>query len=389
VSFHFSRTVDREEWLKRVLHGVRGYPVTAILGPRQCGKTTLAREIGRREGAEYFDLEDPVDLARLANPRLTLEPLRGLVILDEIQRRPELTLLLRVLADRRPLPCRFLILCSASPALIRQTSDSLAGRIHFVDLTGFTLDEIGVGHFKRLWVRGGSPDSFLASDEAASREWRANFIRTFLERDLPELGVQIPSEVTRRFWTMVAHCHGQPWNGSEIGSSMGVTHHTSRRYLDLLTGAYVIRQLQPWFENTGKRLVKAPKVYIRDSGLLHSLLGIPDLPALQSHPKLAASWEGFVIEQVLSWVGERNAFFWGSHGGAEIDLVVLADGKRWGVEVKYSDAPTMTKSMHSAIGELKLEHLWVVFPGKKGYPLADNVECIPIGEIERIRASLG
>jgi predicted AAA+ superfamily ATPase len=374
--------------MERVGYGLRLSPVTAILGPRQCGKTTLAREIGEQHGAAYFDLEDPNDQARLANPQMALESLRGVVILDEIQRRPELTLLLRVLADRPSVPCRFIVLGSASPELMRQASDSLAGRVHFVDMGGFTLNEVGVEQRDRLWVRGGFPPSFLATSDQDSRQWRSSFVRTFLERDLPQLGVQIPAEVLRRFWTMVAHYHGQIWNGSEIGGSLGVTHHTTRKYLDLLSGAYVVRQLQPWFVNVGKRVVKSPKVYIRDSGILHSLLGIADLSALQAHPKVGASWEGFAIEQILQWAGERNAFFWATHRGAELDLLVQAKGKNWGFEFKYQDAPTMTKSMHIALTDLKLEWLWVVYPGEKGYPLHEKVECIGLRDLVNVREKI-
>lgn len=380
--------IKRGELLERVRYGLRRSPVTAILGPRQCGKTTLAKEIGLQEHAAYFDLENPNDQARLANPQLLLESQRGVVILDEIQRRPELTMLLRVLADRHPLPCRFIVLGSASPDLMRQTSDSLAGRIHFVDMGGFTLGEVGDSLHDRLWLRGGFPPSFLAESDEDSRQWRLNFVRTFLERDMPQLGVRIPSEMLRRFWTMLAHYHGQIWNGSEIGASLGVTHHTTRKYLDLLSGAYVVRQLQPWFENLGKRVVKAPKVYVRDSGLLHALLGLPDFPALQSHPKLGASWEGFVIEQILSWAGERNACFWATHSRAELDLMVLAKGKRWGFEIKYQDAPTITKSMRIAMQDLRLERLWVVYPGKTGYPMDDKIECVPLAELSRIKDRL-
>jgi hypothetical protein len=380
--------IERPELLAQVEYGLEHSPVTAILGPRQCGKTTLAREVGRRQSAAYFDLEDPQDQARLANPQLVLEALRGVVILDEIQRRPELTMLLRVLADRRPLPCRFIVLGSASPDLMRQASDSLAGRIHFVDMSGFTLGEVGVEQRDRLWLRGGFPLSFLAENDEASHQWRLTFARTFLERDLPQLGVQIPAETLRRFWTMLAHYHGQLWNGSEIGGSLGVTHHTTRKYLDLLTGAYMVRQLQPWFENVGKRVVKSPKVYVRDSGLLHALLGIPDWAVLQGHPKLGASWEGFVIEQILSWAGERNAYFWATHSRAELDLLVLAKGKRWGFEIKYQDAPTITKSMRIAMQDLKLERLWVVYPGKTGYPMDENIECVTLADLGRVREVL-
>ena len=380
--------IERVELLRQVIQSLERHPVTAILGPRQCGKTTLAKEVRRLENAVYFDLEDPVDQARLANPQLVLGSLRGLVILDEIQRRPELTMLLRVLADRVPLPCRFIVLGSASPDLIRQASDSLAGRVHFVDMSGFTLAEIGIDSLEQLWQRGGFPRSFLAASDEDSYQWRSSFVRTFLERDMPQLGVQIPAEVLRRFWTMLAHYHGQIWNGSEIGGSLGVTHHTTRKYLDILTAAYVVRQIQPWFENVGRRVVKSPKVYVRDSGLLHSLLSIPDLPNLQSHPKLGASWEGFVIEQILTWAGERNAYFWATHSGAELDLMVIAKGKRWGFEIKYQDAPTVTKSMRIAVQDLKLERLWVIYPGKDGYPIDERIECRPLAELNQIRAVL-
>jgi len=380
--------IERSELVREVDYGLQHSPVTAILGPRQCGKTTLAREIGRRENAVYFDLEDPSDQSRLANPRLVLESLQGVVILDEIQRRPELTMLLRVLADRRPLPCRFIVLGSASPDLVRQASDSLAGRIYFVDMGGFTLGEVGGMQRDRLWMRGGFPLSYMAETDVESHKWRLTFLRTFLERDMPQLGVQVPAETLRRFWTMLAHYHGQLWNGSEIGASLGVTHHTTRKYLDLLTGGYVVRQLQPWFENVGKRVVKSPKVYVRDSGVLHALLGIPDLAALQGHPKLGASWEGFVIEQILSWGGERNAYFWATHSRAELDLMLLAKGRRWGFEIKYQDAPIITKSMRIAMHDLKLERLWVVYPGKTGYPMDEKIECVSLAGLNRIREIL-
>lgn len=380
--------VKRVELLRQVEYGLKHNPVTGILGPRQCGKTTLAKEIGQRVDASYFDLENPTDQARLANPQSALESLRGVVILDEIKRRPELTMLLRVLADRKPLPCRFILLGSASPNLVRQASDSLAGRIHFVDMSGFTLEEVGHEQRERLWLRGGFPLSFLADTDDDSCRWRASFVRTFLERDMPQLGVQIPAETLRRFWTMISHYHGQVWNASEIGASLGVSHHTARKYLDLLTGAYVVRQLQPWFENIGKRVVKSPKVYVRDSGLLHSLLGLPDYSALQGHPKLGASWEGFVIEQVLSWTGERNAYFWATHSRAELDLMVVAKGKRWGFEVRYQDAPTVTKSMRIAMQDLKLERLWVVYPGQTSYAVDEKIECVTLREMSRVREAM-
>lgn len=380
--------IPRGTLLQQVENGLKSSPVTAILGPRQCGKTTLAQEVARCVKAEYFDLEDPNDQARLAQPQLVLESLRGVVIIDEIQQRPELTMLLRVLADRKPLPCRFILLGSASPDLVRRASDTLAGRVHFVDMGGLTLEEVGHQGRDKLWFRGGFPLAYLAETDEASRRWQTTFVRTFLERDMPQLGVQIPAETLRRFWTMLAHYHGQTWNGSEIGASLGVTHQTTRKYLDLLTGAYMVRQLQPWFENAGKRVVKSPKVYLRDSGLLHALLGIPDWAALQGHPKLGASWEGFVIEQILSWAGERNAYFWATQSRAELDLLVHAKGKRWGFEVKYQDGPRITKSMRIVMQDLKLDHLWVVYPGRTGYPLDEHIDCITLEQLDEVRQRL-
>jgi len=385
--FH-GMTIERLELLKRVKAGLRQSPVTALLGPRQCGKTTLAREIAKsREGA-YFDLESPRDLARLQNPQMALEGVRGLVVIDEIQRQPELIPLLRVLADRRPIQTRFLILGSASLDLIRHSSETLAGRIHFVEMSGFCLGEVGKDQQSRLWVRGGFPDSFLARTEKGSWDWRENFIRTFLERDIPQLGVTIPAATLRRFWTMLAHYHGQVWSGSEIGKSLGVAHNTAKRYLDLLTGAFVVRQLQPWFENVGKRVVKSPKTFIRDSGLLHSLLSLSSQEDLEAHPKLGASWEGFAIEQILDLCGERDAYFWSIHGGAELDLLLMRRGKRWGFEMKCSDAPTATKSMHVAMKDLKLSKLWVVHPGDANYPLDRDIECIGLRRFADDRHSL-
>lgn len=378
--------IQRTDFSAQIEAGLQRSPVTALLGPRQCGKTTLARQIAAARDGTFFDLENPVDEARLQNPQLVLEPLKGVVVLDEIQRRPDLLPLLRVLADRRPLPCRFLVLGSASPELIRGASESLAGRVQFVDLTGFTLAEVGAGRQDQLWLRGGFPDSFLADDDAASWAWRENFIRTFLERDIPQLGSQIPAATLRRFWTMLAHHHGQIWNGAEIGASLGVAPPTARRYLDLLVGAFVVRQLPPWFENAGKRVVKSPKVYVRDSGLLHALLNLPRRAALESHPKLGASWEGFALEQVLNWAGERKAYFWATHGGAELDLLVMRNGKRWGFEFKCQDAPKMTRSMHIALEDLKLERLWVIHPGTARYPLHERAECLGLRELDQARA---
>jgi hypothetical protein len=288
---------------------------------------------------------------------------------------------LRVLADRRPIPARFLLLGSASPELVRHSSETLAGRIEFVDMGGFDAWEIGIENWRRLWVRGGFPNSFLAETEADSVAWREQFVRTFLERDVPQLGITIPAQTLRNFWTMLAHYHGQLWNGAEIGRSLGVAHTTARRYLDVLCGAFMTRQLPPWFENVGKRVVKAPKIYLRDTGVLHALLRLPDDGALAGHPKLGASWEGFALEQVWRLTGERDAYFWATHGGAELDLMLIRRGRRYGLEFKYGDAPSMTKSMHTALRDLKLERLFVVHPGEKSYEMGDRTEAVPIAQL--------
>jgi len=378
--------IQRPQLLARVDGGLRQSPAVALLGPRQCGKSTLARMIARGRAATIFDLEDPRDLARLGNPLLALGPLRGLIVIDEVQRRPDLMPLLRVLADRRPIRARFLLLGSASSDLVKHTSESLAGRLHFVDMGGFTLSEVGAVKQDRLWLRGGFPPSFLAQSDAVSAAWRENFVRTFLERDLPQLGIRTPAHTLRRFWTMLAHYHGQVWNASALGSSLGVAHTTARGYLDVLCGALVARQLPPWFGNLGKRIVKAPKVYVRDTGLLHTLLGLSTRDALLSHPKLGASWEGFALEQVLNACGDREAYFYGTHGGAELDLLLIRNGRRYGFEFKCSDAPTMTKSMHIARADLQLERLWVIHPGRIRYPLEEGVECLGLNELDEVAA---
>ncbi|MBI4430574.1 MAG: ATP-binding protein [Candidatus Omnitrophica bacterium] len=376
--------LNRPNLIKRLEDSVRRNPVTALLGPRQCGKTTLAHFFCKRRKSAYFDLEDLLTVARLENPMQNLSGLRGIVVIDEIQRMPELFKILRVLADRRPLSARFLILGSASFDLIRRSSESLAGRIGFVEMGGFVLSEIDQKMTDKLWLRGGFPKSFLAQSAKDSQGWREDFIRTFLERDIPQLGIRISPLTLRRFWTMVAHYHGRIWNGSEIGGSLGVAHTTVRQYLDILTGTFVIRQLAPWYQNIGKRLVKSPKIYIRDSGLLHSLLRISDRKDLQSHPKLGTSWEGFALEQVLSRVNERDCYFWATHAGAELDLLVLRGGKRWGFEFKFSDAPTLTKSMKIAKRDLALEHLWVIYPGNVKYALDEKIDCVGLIDLDVI-----
>ena len=357
-------------------------PVVAILGPRQCGKTTLARMISETRASEYFDLEDPVDIARLSAPMQALAPLSGLVIIDEIQRKPELFELLRVLADRPDSSAVFLVLASASPGLVKGASESLAGRVGFIDMSGFCLAEIGDERRQALWARGGFPRSFLASSEGASYAWRQDFTRTFLERDIPQLGTSIPAGTLRRFWTMLAHYHGQPWNGAEFARALGASEPTARRYLDILCGAYMVRALPPWYENLKKRQVKSPKVYIRDSGLLHALLSIETLRDLQSHPKLGASWEGFVLEQLLAAARTRDVYFWGTHAGAELDIFALKHGRRYGVEVKYADAPTVTKSLRIAMTDLQLHRASIVYPGDRAYPLDHKISVIPVSQIE-------
>lgn len=352
-----------------------------LTGPRQSGKTTLARELLSEDSPNYFDLEDPVSLARLEEPRTALEPLRGLVVLDEVQRRPNLFSILRVLADRRKQPARFLILGSASGDLMRQSSESLAGRMERIEIGGFTLAELGPEAALKLWRRGGFPLAWLARTEQDSLAWRKQFIQTLLERDLPQWGVRVPAVALLRFWTMVAHYHGQTWNAAEPAKALGVNPSTTRRYLDLLTDALMVRQLQPWHANLAKRQVKAPKVYVRDSGLLHQLLGLDSEKALLSHPKLGASWEGFVIEQVLASERHDEAWFWATHQGAEIDLLLRRGDRLLGVECKRADAPKLTPSMRIALEDLGLERVAVVYPGAKRYPLSEQVEVVPLATL--------
>lgn len=373
--------IARPRPLARIDDTFRVHPVAALLGPRQCGKTTLARVLVERDGGTLFDLENPVDRRRLAAPLTALERLRGLVVLDEIQRLPELFELLRVLVDRPANPARFLVLGSASPGLVRGVSETLAGRVGFVDLGGLSLAEVGAGALEPLWSRGGFPRSFLAADDRASFAWREAFMRTFLERDLPQLGIAIPAETLRRFWTMVANAHGQVWNASSFARSLGVSGHTVRRYLDVLAGAYVLRVLPPWFENLKKRQVKSPKVFVRDSGLLHALLQLADLDALSGHPKVGASWEGFAIEQILGMLETRDAYFWAAHSGAELDLFVLHRGRRLGFEVELADAPGVSRSMHAALDDLRLDRLFVVVPRGPTYDLEEKVTVTTLGTI--------
>lgn len=355
--------------------------VTVLTGPRQAGKTTLARRLLSETSPGYFDLEDPVSLARLEEPMTALEPLRGLIVIDEVQRRPDLFPVLRVLADRPESPARFLILGSASGELLRQSAETLAGRMERIEIGGFTLTELGASAADTLWRCGAFPRAYLAGSERDSVAWRKQFIQTLLERDLPQWGVRVPAVALLRFWTMLAHYHGQLWNAAEPARALGVSASTTRRYLDLLTDALVLRQLQPWHANLGKRQVKSPKIYVRDSGLLHQLLGLDSEKALLSHPKLGASWEGFVIEQVLAVEGYDEAWFWATHQGAEIDLLLRRGDRLLGVEVKRADAPRLTQSIRIAIGDLGLERVAVVYPGAKRYPLSDSVEAVPVSAL--------
>lgn len=370
--------IHRKEYLHQLEKAVNRSPITSLLGPRQCGKTTLARAFGRQRNAHYFDLESVPDQQRLQNPELMLGSLQGLVILDEIQQKPELFNVLRVLVDRPDNKCRYLILGSASPQIIRNASETLAGRTEFIELSGLNMTECGESGLGQLWMRGGFPLSYLADSEEDSRAWREGFIRTFLERDIPQLGISIPATAMRRFWTMLAHFHGQVWNGSELGRSMGLSDKTVRSYLDILTGTYMVRQLQPWHENVSKRQVKSPKIYLRDSGIVHSLLSIPDMKSLTGHPRLGASWEGFALEQVIMTLRPPEAYFWATHSGAELDLFFLKDGKRCGIEFKYSEAPKISKAMRIALNDLALDYLWIVYPGNESYPVDEKITVWPL-----------
>ncbi len=370
--------ISRIKILDHLKAALARHRIVVLVGPRQCGKTTLARELLSEESINYFDLEDPVSLARLDEPMTALRPLKGLVVIDEVQRRPDLFPVLRVLADRRSLPSRFLILGSASGDLLRQSSESLAGRVESVTIGGFTLRELGDDAEERLWFRGGFPLSHLASTDQESGHWRKAFIATLLERDLPQWGVRVPAVALQRFWAMLAHYHGQTWNAAEPARALGVNESTTRRYLDLLTDALMVRQVQPYHANLRKRQVKAPKVYVRDSGLLHQLLGIESFDKLMIHPKVGASWEGFVIEQILLTEPHDESFFWATHQGAEVDLILRRGGDLLGIECKRADAPRLTPSMRIALEDLGLNYLAVIYPGTRRYPIAERVEAVPL-----------
>lgn len=376
------------EWTREVqtvLKLLQRHPVVGVIGARQVGKTTLARNLSEefRGPSFYYDLENPEDLTKLSDPMLALKPLKGLVVIDEIQQHPDLYRVLRVLVDRPQSSTRFLLLGSASPELIRRSSETLAGRIFYHELGGFFLDEVGVENTGRLWLRGGFPRSFLAQSLNESDEWRRGFIRTFLERDLPQLGINIRAITMHRFWTMLSHYHGQIWNASEFARSFGVADTTVRNYLDLLTSALVVRQLQPWHENISKRQVKAPKIYLTDSGLLHTLLNLRTMNDLEGHPKVGASWEGFAITQVIRCLGARReeCYFWATHGGAELDLLVIRGRKRLGFEFKRTSSPKVTPSMRSALSDLHLQSLDIIHAGEATFPLDRKIRAVALTRI--------
>jgi len=377
--------VKRTKEINTLRSLLQRYPVVGIIGARQVGKTTLSRAfIEKSRGpSSFFDLENPEDIARLRDPMLALKGLKGIVVIDEIQMHPDLFPVLRVLADRSRTPARFLVLGSASPELLRQSSETLAGRIHYHELGGFSIDEVGADNLLRLWLRGGFPKAYLARTHTGSDEWRRGFIRTFLERDLPQLGITVKSATLRRFWTMLAHYHGQIWNSSEFGRSFGVADTTVRNYLDLLSSALVVRQLLPWHENISKRQVKSPKIYISDSGILHSLLGLKTMADIEAHPKLGASWEGYVIVQIIRRLGVSPAqcFFWATHSGAELDLLVISGRVRFGFEVKRTSSPGITPSMKSAISDLKLRKLDVIHAGDETFQLEKNVRAVALSRL--------
>jgi predicted AAA+ superfamily ATPase len=385
--------IERRAHLDRLRDLLSQFPVVGLIGARQVGKTTLARAVAAGFPGEvtHFDLENPRHLYRLEDPLFALENLRSLVILDEIQLRPEIFPVLRVLADREGSPARFLVLGSASPAMLRQGSESLAGRIAFHDLGGLSLEEIGVEHAETLWLRGGFPLSYLAASEPASSLWRRQFIRTYLERDLSELGIQLPSTTMRRFWAMLAHYHGEIWNGSELARAFGVSQKTVRGYLDTLCATFMATRLEPWHENVAKRQVKAPKIYLADSGILHTLLGLESREDLLGHPKVGASWEGFAIGEVVAHLGARfeECFFWKLHSGAELDLLVRRGNLRRGFEFKLTSNPRVTPSMRSALEDLGLEELVVIHAGAESYPLTSRIRAVALARLREDVLPLG
>jgi hypothetical protein len=375
--------IQRTQWHKRIQSALQRSRIITLVGPRQCGKTTLARDFVAEDSANYFDLEDPISLARLDEPMTALGSLQGLIVIDEIQRRPDLFPVLRVLVDRSSFSGQFLILGSASGDLLRQSSETLAGRMETLNLRGFSQQELGENTQQKHWLRGGFPLSYLASSDGDSLAWRKGFIQTLLERDFPQWGIRTAATALWRFWTMLAHYHGQTWNAAEFARAMGVSESTVRRYLDLLSDAFMVRQLQSWHANIRKRQVKSPKIYIHDSGLLHQLLGITSERDLLTHPKIGASWEGYVIEEILSCVQPDEAWFWATHQGAEIDLLYRKHGRMVGVECKRTDAPRMTPSIRSALSDLDIDKVIVVYPGEKRFSLTEQVEAVPLQYLTR------
>ena len=364
---------------KLVTRALGRSPVVAIVGPRQSGKTTLARQLVSADSPNYFDLEDPVSLARLEQRSIALRDLAGIVVIDEVQHRPDLFPVLRVLADRDANPARFLVLGSAGPDLLRQSAESLAGRIEYIELTGLQVAEVGAARMSRLWIRGGFPRSFLADADADSAAWRKAFVRAFVERDLPQFGVELGVPALHRFLAMLAHYHGQILNVAELSTALNVAQATVRRYVDLLEQLFLIRQLRPWHENLRKRQVRRPKIYVRDAGLYHHLIGVGTMDALQVHPRIGASWEGFIIEKVLAESSPDEAYFWATHNGAELDLLLSIQGRRIGVEIKRVDAPRRTRSMAVAVDDLRLDALYVVYPGEVRYAIDERITAVPAG----------
>lgn len=379
------KIIDRLFYKKTILNGFKNYSILALLGPRQCGKTTLAGELGKakRKGIKihYFDMENPLDLAKMENPMLTLDELSGLIVIDEIQRRKDLFTVLRVLVDKHKEKQRYLVLGSASSELIKQSSETLAGRIKYIEISPFIYNE--VKDMTKLWVRGGFPRSYLARTNEDSMDWRQSYVSTFLEKDIPQLGINVGSETLRRFWTMLTAYHGNLLNTSEIGKSLGIAHTTVQHYLDILSGTFMIRQLKPWHENITKRQVKSPKIYFRDSGILHTLMRIEDEKSLKDNAKLGSSWEGFALEQVIrkSHVPAQDCYFWSTYSGAELDLLIFQGGKRLGYEFKFADQPKLTKSMIIAKESLSLDSLTVIHPSEGNFPLSEGIRAIGLKEL--------
>lgn len=379
--------IERPYYFAKIKRLLKHNPIVALIGVRQIGKTTLAHTIAKtQKQVTFFDLENPAHLARLQDPLLALESLKGLVIIDEIQHLPNLFKVLRVLADRKPLPCRFLVLGSASPQLLKQSAESLAGRIAYIEVQGFSLQEVGIAHLKKIWLRGSFPRSFLATTLETSVTWRQDFIRTFLERDLPQFGIQVPAIMMRRFWMMLAHYHGQLWNSSEFARSFGMSDKTVKHYLDMLTSTFLVRQLSPWWENISKRQIKSPKIYLADSGLLHTLLGLDDWETLESHPKIGASWEGFALETILTQlhIPSEEAFFWRTQSGAELDLLVMRGNLRIGFEFNRTSTPQLSRSLHIAMADLKLSQAYIIHGGNETYPLTEKITAMALQHVVKM-----